>query len=133
MPLRIESTLDKQLEELATRVLDAAFKVHQALGPGLLESVYEACLCHELHLRGIPFERQVSLPIVYEGLRLESGLRLDVLVDKRLIVELKSVEQLTPLFGSQLLTHLKLSDRRLGLLINFNVTLFKDGLRRVVN
>lgn len=121
-----------QTEAIAGAVIDAALKVHRSLGPGLLESVYEACLCHELARRGIPFQRQVSAPIVYDGLRLESGLRLDLLVSDAVVVEIKAVEALRPLFTSQLLTYLKLADLRLGLLINFNVSLLKHGIKRVV-
>jgi GxxExxY protein len=119
--------------ELAARVtIDAAFKVHKALGPGLLESVYEACLTHELRRRDIPVETQISLPVIYEGLRLEAGLRLDMLVANQLIVELKAVEKMNNLFEAQLLTYLKLTGRRLGLLINFNVPLLKHGIKRIV-
>jgi GxxExxY protein len=97
-----------------------------------MESVYEACVCHELRKRKIPFQSQVSLPIVYEGLRLETGLRLDLLVDKSVIVELKAVEQMHPIFQAQLLTYLKLTGIRLGLLINFNVPVIKHGIKRIV-
>jgi GxxExxY protein len=107
-------------------VIGAAIEVHTRLGPGLLESVYEACLCHELHKRGIGFERQVSIPIVYDGLR------LDMIVEGEVIVELKSVDALTPLHTAQLLTYLKLTGKRLGLLLNFNVPRLKVGIKRVV-
>jgi GxxExxY protein len=106
--------------------------VHRALGPGLLESVYEACLYHELTLRGIKVERQVAVPVRYRDITLSTGLVLDLLVDKQLIVELKAVEKHNPLYEAQLLTYLKLTNRQLGLLINFNVTLFKEGVRRVI-
>ena len=121
-----------EIEGLATAVIDAAFKVHSSLGPGLLESIYETCLCHELHLRGIPFRSQVPFPVLYEGIRLDSGLRLDLLVADRLVVEIKAVEKLSPLHDAQLLTYLKVSGLRLGLLFNFNVPLIKDGIRRVI-
>jgi GxxExxY protein len=124
--------IDAESERVATQVLDAAFKVHRALGPGLLESVYEACLCHELVRHSVPFERQISMPVVYEGLRLETGLRLDLLVANVLVVELKVVEELSPLHEAQLLTYLKLSGKRIGLLINFNVPVLKDGIKRLV-
>ena len=97
-----------------------------------MESVYEACLCHELKKRGIPFRKQVSLPIVYDGLRLESGLRLDLLADDSVVVELKAVEQMLPVFEAQLLSYLKLTNLRLGLLINFNVPLIKQGIKRII-
>ena len=117
---------------VAKQVVDAAFAVHKNLGPGLLESVYEACICHELARRGVPYQRQVSLPVVYDGVQLDAGLRLDLLVADCLIVELKAVDRDNPLFQAQLLTYLKLTGHRLGLLINFNVPLIKDGIRRVV-
>jgi GxxExxY protein len=97
-----------------------------------MESVYEACMCHELKKRGVPFAKQVSLPIVYDGLRLESGLRLDLLVDNAVVVELKAVEQMLPVFEAQLLSYLKLTNLRLGFLINFNVPLIKQGFKRII-
>jgi GxxExxY protein len=121
-----------ETERVATAVMDAAFKVHRALGPGLLESVYEICLCQELARQGIPFERQVNLPVVYEGVRLDAGLRLDLLVANVVIVELKAVEQMIPLYEAQVLSYLKLTGKRLGLLINFNVAVLKDGFKRLV-
>lgn len=121
-----------ETERIATAVVDAAFRVHSTLGPGLLESVYEACLCHELGQRGIPFQTQMALPVVYEGARVDAGLRLDLLVADQLIVELKAVEKMLPLYDAQLLTYLKLTGLRLGLLINSNVPLIRDGIRRIV-
>lgn len=112
--------------------VDAAFKVHQTLGPGLLESVYEICLCHELKKADLAFQHQVSLPVVYDGLRLDAGMRLDVVVEESVIIELKAVEQLLPIHKAQLLTYLKLTGIRLGLLINFNVSLIKNGIQRVI-
>jgi len=120
------------VEALAASVVDAAFQVHKALGPGLLESVYETCLCYELNQRRIPFKSQVALPIHYNGLTLDNGLRLDMLIDGKLIVELKAVEKMQSLYNAQLLTYLKLSGLRLGLLINFNTALIKDGIKRIV-
>lgn len=120
-----------QVEQIAAQVVDAALKVHRALGPGLVEQAYEACLCYELSKRNLKFERQKSWPVVYENVRLDAGLRTDVIVEDVLIVELKSVEELTPLFEAQLLTYLKLTHVRLGLLINFNVPLLKDGIKRL--
>jgi GxxExxY protein len=121
-----------EVEQAARVTTDAAFKVHKTLGPGLLESVYEACLAHELRQRGIHVETQIALPVIYEGLRLEAGLRLDMLVANQLIVELKAVEKMNSLFEAQLLTYLKLTGRRLGLLINFNVPLIKHGIKRII-
>ena len=124
--------MDDDIEKIATNVVDAIFKVHSSLGPGLLESVYEVCLAHELHLRGIAFERQVSIPVNYEGLKLDAGLRLDLLIEKSIIIEIKAVESLLPVHKAQLLTYLKLSGHRLGFLTNFNVAVIKDGLKRVI-
>jgi GxxExxY protein len=124
--------LDDSVEDAARQIVDAGLKVHRALGPGLLESVYEHCLAHELENRGLSVRRQVTLPVVFEDLRLEAGYRLDLLVDDLIVVEVKAVEALSRLHEAQLLTYLKLSGRRLGLLVNFNVELFKNGLRRLV-
>lgn len=120
-------------EEIAKIVLDEAYKVHTALGPGLLESVYETCLIHELKGTGLKFESQITLPIVYNGIIVESGLRLDLLIEKCVIIEIKAVEITLPIHKSQLLTYLKLSGVRLGLLINFNSIHLRDGIYRVVN
>lgn len=124
--------IPEETVRVAELVLDAAFQVHRNLGPGLLESVYEACMCRELSKRDLQFQYQESFPIIYDGLRLEAGLRLDLFVADRVIVELKAVEKMTTLYESQLLTYLKLTQTRLGLLINFNVPLLKDGIKRVV-
>ena len=119
-------------EAAATVALDAAFAAHRALGPGLLESVYEACLCHELAKLKVPFARQVALPVMYDGIRLDAGLRMDVLVGNCVVLELKAVEAHNRLYEAQLITYLKLSGLRLGLLINFNVPVLKDGIHRIV-
>jgi len=119
-------------ESVAAAIIDAAMHVHMTLGPGLLESVYEACLCHDLHKRGVSFVRQLELPILYDNIRLESGLRIDILAADCVIVELKSVETILPVHEAQLLTYLKLSNKRLGLLLNFNVPLMKHGIKRMV-
>ena len=116
---------------VARQVVDAAFAVHSTLGPGLIESVYERCLCHELAERGLDFKRQLSLPVLYKGVRLDGGLRLDLLVADRVIVELKTVESITGVHKAQLLTYLKLTECRLGLLINFNVPRIRDGIVRL--
>lgn len=120
------------LNRIAREIVDAAFKVHKTLGPGLLESAYEACMAHELSLRNLDFRTQVVLPVVYEGVKLDAGFRLDMLVEERVIVEMKAVEKIIPLHEAQLLTYLRLSGLRLGLLINFNVLLIKDGIKRMV-
>mgnify|MGYP000607292857 CR=1 FL=1 len=129
---RVDEPVSPEVDAVAKAIVDAAFKVHQALGPGLLECVYESCMCHELSKRGIVFERQRCWPIEYEGVRLESGLRIDLLVEKQVLVELKAVDQLLPLFDAQVLTYLKLTGLRLGLLINFNVPLLKHGVKRFI-
>ena len=113
-------------------IIGAAIEVHRALGPGLLESAYEECLCHELHLRGLAFQRQVDLPVPYKGLKLHCGYKLDVVVDNTVILELKCVEKILPIHEAQLLTYLKLSGKHVGLLINFNVPLLTQGIVRRV-
>lgn len=124
---------DEPEDEIARVVLDAAFAVHSALGPGLLESVYEAILAYELSARGLVVRRQVPIPIAYRGLRFEEGFRADLVVADCLIAELKSVEALAPVHAKQVLTQLRLGGYRLGLLINFGETHLKDGIRRLVN
>ena len=124
--------ISPETERLATSVLDAAFVVHRALGPGLVEPVYEACLKHELSKRGVPFRSQVIFPVTYDGVVLDAGLRLDLLVGEYVIVEFKAVEKHNPLFEAQLLTYMKLTGHRLGLLLNFNVPLLKNGIKRLV-
>jgi GxxExxY protein len=124
--------IPEETERIAAAVLDAAFQVHRNLGPGLLESVYEICMCRELAKAQVPFQCQPSLPILYDGVRLDGGLRIDLLVADLVVVELKSVEKLIPLYEAQLLTYLKLSGKRLGLLINFNFPLLKDGIERLI-
>jgi GxxExxY protein len=124
--------VSSEMDRIAKEVVDAAFKVHSTLGPGLLESVYEICLAHELSKRGLKFENQVAFPIAYDGLLLDAGLRIDLLVENQLVVELKATETMHPLFEAQLLTYLKLTKMRLGLLINFNVPKIKDGIKRIV-
>ena len=121
-----------EVDAVARQVVDSAFVVHKVLGPGLLESVYEICLAHELAKRGLSVQRQLALPIFYDGIRLDAGLRLDLLVNEAVIVELKVVECLLPVHKAQALTYLKLSGHRLALLINFNVPLIKDGIERLV-
>lgn len=122
-----------QLNRITERIIGAAIKVHKALGPGLLESAYEACLAFELADCGLMVERQKPLPLIYREVNLDCGYRLDILVEDSVIVELKAVDHILPIHQAQLLSYLKLSGHRLGLLINFNVTLLKDGITRVVN
>jgi GxxExxY protein len=119
--------------ELAKVIVDCDYKVHTTLGPGLLESVYEAALAYELGKRGLQVERQKPLPVVYENVRLEEGFRADLVVSGMVIVELKSVEEVAPVHKKQLLTYLRLADRRLGLLINFGAAKIRDGISRIVN
>lgn len=125
---------EAQLNELSKQVLDAAFAVHNELGPGLLESSYQACLLYELHKRGLNVEAQVPVPLVYDGQQLLNvGYRIDILVERELVIEVKSVEAIAPVHRAQLLSYLRLSGRRLGLLLNFNVELLRDGIIRRVN
>lgn len=120
-------------DQISREIIGAAIEVHRHLGPGLLESAYEECLCHELALQGVPFERQKPLAIHYKGKDLDCGFRLDVVVSDLVILELKAVEKIDPIHVAQLLTYLKLSNLKLGLLINFNGSVLKDGIRRIVN
>ena len=133
MPVEKNRELEKRENQISAIILDAAIAIHSALGPGLLESAYEACLCYELHSRGLKFQTQVSVPIKYGNVTLSTGCRIDVLVEDLVIVELKAVEKLIPLHDAQLLSHLKLSGKKLGLLINFHVLRLKDGYKRIVN
>ena len=120
-------------EEIVKAVLDSAFQVHTTLGPGLLESVYEACMIHELNLRGIQAKSQVTLPVIYKGMKVDSGFRLDLLVDDCVIIEIKSAESISAIYSAQLLTYLRLTGIRLGLLLNFNVIHLRDGIKRIIN
>ena len=119
--------------DIAKRVVHAAYLVHTRLGPGLLESVYEAVMAYELGKAGLRFERQLPVPVVYESVRIDQGFRVDLLVEDKVIVELKSVETVAPVHKKQLLTYLRLMDKRLGLLINFGSHMIRDGISRVVN
>ena len=119
--------------QIATNIVDCAFKVHTTLGPGLLETVYQAALAYEIQKRGHSVSIERGIPAYYEGVKLDLGFRADIIVDNKVIVECKSIEALAPVHGKILLTYLRLADMRLGLLINFNVVLIKDGIRRVVN
>lgn len=125
--------MPRDIEEIARLIVDAAIKVHRALGPGLLESTYQACLTYELHKRGLQVKCEVVLPVVYDGQRIDAGYRVDMLIEDCIIVENKAVKQLLPIHQAQLLTYLKLQDCRLGFLLNWNVTLMKHGIKRMVN
>jgi len=120
------------INKLTRDVIGAAIEVHKILGPGLLESAYEECLCHELKLRNISYERQKELPIEYKGIKLDCGYRLDIVVASKLILELKSCNNLEPIHKAQLLTYLKLTGIKIGLLINFNVPILKQGIKRII-
>ena len=122
----------QQLNELSGTIIGAAMQVHTALGPGLLENAYEACLKYELEKRGLRVQQQVTLPVIYESVHIDAGYRLDLLVENQIILELKAVEKFTPIHEAQLLSYLKLSGKRLGLLINFNVLHLRDGIKRRV-
>jgi len=125
-------TENTERDPVSATVIGAAIEVHRVLGPGLLESAYEECLCHELSLRGIAFERQLALPVNYKGVKLDCGYRLDIVLPGKLVIEVKAVEALAPIHDAQLLTYLKLAGIRTGLLLNFNVPLLRDGIRRLV-
>ncbi len=124
--------LSEAEETIAKKIVDSAYAVHKALGPGLLEKVYEACFFHELAKRGLKYLRQVDIPIVYDGMTFNEGLRMDVLVEDLVICELKAVDEMNPVWEAQLLSHLKSTEKRLGFLINFNVPLIKSGIKRMV-
>src|SRR5215208_2881139 len=131
-PKQIFQPIAPEIEKVGKAVLDAAFKVHTALGPGLLESVYETTMAYEVRKSGLNVATQVALPILYDGQKLESGFRLDMLVEKCVIAELKTVETMNPVYEAQIMTYLRLSNVRLGFLINFNVKHLKDGIKRFV-
>lgn len=120
------------VEKLAKEAVNAAFRVHNSLGPGLLESVYEACLAYEIRKQGLGVQTQFAFPVIYEQVHLETGLRIDLLVEEKLIIEVKAVEMLMPIHDAQLITYLRLTNCRLGLLINFNVKRIKQGIKRIV-
>jgi GxxExxY protein len=130
--MQAPATSDSMRDPLTEQVIGAAIEVHRVLGPGLLESAYEECLCYELKQRGVAFQRQVPLPVTYKAVRLDCGYRLDLFVQESLIVELKTVERLLPIHEAQLLTYMKLKAVRTGLLLNFNVPVLKNGIKRLV-
>jgi GxxExxY protein len=124
--------IPKELDLIGKAIVDATFKVHVARGPGLMENVYEICLAHEIRKRGIAVDRQIVLPVLYDGIAMEAGMRFDLLVDGKIIVEVKAVEQIVPVHKAQILTYLKLTHRRLGYLINFNEHVIREGIHRLV-
>jgi GxxExxY protein len=126
------SALSETEKTIAKKIVDAAYVVQKTLGPGFLEKVYEVCFCHELAKRGLRFLRQVNIPVVYDGIAFDEGLKLDVLVDDLIICELKAVDDVNPVWEAQLLSHLKMTGKRLGFLINFNVPLIKKGIKRII-
>ncbi len=129
----MEKYIPSQREELiAKKIVDAAYNVHKNLGPGLLEKIYEVCFCHELSKRGLKHQRQVEILIEYDNIKFDEGLRLDVLVEDIIICELKAVDNINPVWDAQILSHLKLSKRHIGFLINFNVSIFKKGIKRFI-
>ncbi len=126
------NSLPEQEEAIGKSIVNAAYKVHSELGPGLLEKVYEVCLAHELKKDGLIVARQVDIPIQYDGIVFDEGLRLDILVENKVIVEIKAVDLVNPVWQAQVLSHLKLTNHRLGYLINFNVPRIKDGIKRII-
>jgi GxxExxY protein len=131
-PVKNFQPLTEREEEIGNWIVDSAFNVHKALGPGLLERIYETCLCHELTKRGLEVQRQVPVPIRYDGMEFDEGLRLEMLVAGLVICELKAVDKPHPVWEAQLLSYLRLTNRRLGYLINFNVPLIRDGIQRII-
>jgi GxxExxY protein len=129
--MEFEKTSEKE-EVLATEIVDAAYTVHNALGPGLLEKIYEVCFCHELTKRDLSYQRQVDIPVEYDGITFDEGLRLDVIVEELIICEIKAVDKMNPVWEAQLLSYLKLTGKRIGFLINFNVPIIKNGIKRII-
>ena len=129
--MKFEKTSDRE-EEVAAKIVDAAYTVHKALDPGLLEKVYEVCFCHELTKRGLSYQRQIDIPIEYDGLKFDEGLRLDVLVEGLIICEIKAADKVNSVWEAQLLSYLKLTGKRIGFLINFNAALIKNGVKRII-
>jgi GxxExxY protein len=122
-----------EINQITEKIIGAAIEIHKTLGPGLLESAYEECLCYELSRARISFRRQVDLPVSYKEVKLDCGYRIDLLVEEEVIIELKTVERLLPIHEAQLLTYPKMLDKRLGLLVNFNVPVLRDGIKRIAN
>lgn len=128
----VHAPIPEELEEIGKKIVHCAYLVHSKLGPGLLEKIYEACFCYELKKIGLSYKRQVDAPIVYDDLVFDEGLRIDVFVDEKVICEIKAVDQINPVWPAQILSHLKLTKKRLGYLINFNVVNIGDGINRFV-
>jgi len=129
--MEFEKTSERE-EAVAAKIVDAAYTVHKALGPGLLEKIYEVCFCHELTKRNLSYQRQVDIPVEYDGIIFDEGLRLDVIVEELIICEIKAVDKMNPVWEAQLLSYLKLTGKRIGFLINFNVPLIKNGVKRII-
>ena len=130
---RDAEALSMEINQITEKIIGAAIEIHKTLGPGLLESAYEECLCYELSRARISFRRQVDLPVSYKEVKLDCGYRIDLLVEEEVIIELKTVEKLLPIHEAQLLTYLKMMDKRLGLLVNFNVPVLRDGIKLIAN
>ncbi|MBT3168659.1 MAG: GxxExxY protein [Candidatus Cloacimonetes bacterium] len=128
----VYNSISQEIELIATEIVDAAFSVHSQLGAGLLEKIYETCFCYELEKRGLNFQKQVAVSIEYDGEKLKDAFRIDVLVEDKIICELKAVNEMNSIYDAQILTYLKLTGKRLGFLINFNVPLIKNGIKRVI-
>ena len=131
--MKSREPLSEDIEKIASIIVNSAYKVHKALGPGLLEKVYEIAMAHEISKAGLKVERQLSFPIVYDGIEFDEGLRLDLLVEGKVICELKAVDQVNPVWQAQVLSHMTLLNKRLGFLINFNVPIIKLGIKRFIN
>jgi len=129
--VKFEKISEKE-EMVATKIVDAAYSVHKALGPGLLERIYEVCFCHELSKKGLSYQRQVDMPIKYDGITFDEGLRLDIIVEGLIICEIKAMDKMNPVWEAQLLSYLRLTGKRIGFLINFNVPLVKNGIKRII-
>jgi len=129
--VEFEKTSERE-EMVAAKIVDAAYSVHKALGPGLLEKIYEVCFCHELTKRGLSYQRQVDIPIEYAGIVFDEGLRLDVIVEDLIICEIKAADKINPVYEAQLLSYLRLTGKRIGFLINFNVPVIKNGIKRII-
>ncbi len=133
MQIHHRDTETQRLNQITEKIIGCGIEVHRALGPGLLESAYEECLCFELLQKGLKFQRQVPLPVIYKGVKLNCGYRMDVIVESLVIIEIKAVERIIPVHEAQLLSYLKLADKPLGLLMNFHVSVLKNGLKRLRN
>jgi len=129
--MEFEKTSERE-EMVAAKIVDAAYSVHKTLGPGLLEKIYEVCFCHELTKSGLAYQRQVDIPIEYDGITFDEGLRLDIMVEGLIICEIKAVDKMNPVWVAQLLSYLKLTGKRIGFVINFNVPLIKNGIKRII-